>query len=255
LVIGQREAHVFCASLDVEDSRLTRLAFALSEDERARANRFRFDRDRRRFIASRGLLRELLGSLLCVEASRLAFSYTARGKPSLAVPKSGQSLCFNLAHADSLAVYAVAWEHELGVDVERLRRINGAESFVERYFSERELANFLSTPLHQRAEAFFNCWTCKEACLKASGHGIGDSLSRIEISIVPGRPARLLNLVGDSQAPHHWLLQSLAPAASYVGALAAPRGCHLRVHCWKMARNESGTAMGGSSNATAGTCC
>jgi 4'-phosphopantetheinyl transferase len=233
LQLTQDEVHVFCASLDLDASRLADLALTLSKDERERAERFRFRKDRIRFIASRGLLRELLGWLLRVDASRLAFSYAPHGKPSLAEPVSGRSLCFNLAHADSLAVYAVAWEREIGVDVERFRIIEGAESFAERYFSKREVSNLLSTPLHQRTEAFFNCWTRKEACLKASGHGIGESLSRIEVSLIPGQPARLLSLVGDSQAPDHWLLQSLAPAAAYVGAVAAARARHLHVRCWK----------------------
>jgi 4'-phosphopantetheinyl transferase len=238
---GTEEIHVFCASLDLDASRLAHLALALSEDERARAERFRFNKDRARFVASRGLLRELLGWLLRVESNRLAFSYAARGKPALAEPASGQSLCFNLAHAGSLAVYAVAREHEVGVDLEHFRTIEGAESFAERYFSQRELADWRSVPHSQRMEAFFNCWTRKEACLKAIGCGIGDSLSRIEVSLIPGQPTRFLGMIGDSQAPAHWLLQPLTPAPAYVGALAAERGRHLQVHCWKWQVKEWAT--------------
>lgn len=238
---GPGEIHVFCASLDLPASRLAHLALGLSEDERARAERFRFNKDRARFVAGRGLLRELLGWLLRVESNRLTFSYTARGKPALAEPASGQSLRFNLAHADSLAVYAVAREHEVGVDVEHFRSIEGAESFAERYFTERELADWRSVPLSQRTEAFFNCWTRKEACLKAIGCGIGDSLSRIEVSLTPGQPTRFLSMVGDSQAPDHWLLQPLTPALAYVGAVAAERGRHLRVRCWKWQAREWAT--------------
>ena len=205
----------------------------LSEDERARASGFRFDRDRKRFIAGRGLLREILGRLLRVEASRLVFSYTASGKPILTTPPRGQSVHFNLAHAGSCAVYAVTLEHEVGIDLERLREIEGAEQLVERVFSEREAAQWRSVPRPQQAEAFFNCWTRKEACLKATGQGISEFLTQIEVSLIPGQPAGLVGIVGDSQAPTHWLLESLAPAAAYVGAVALPRGRQLRVNAWK----------------------
>lgn len=233
LKLENGELLVFSASLEPSDSRLADLALSLSEDERARAARFRFDKDRRRFIASRGLLRELLGWLLHVEASLLAFSYTARGKPVLAAPVSGHSLHFNLAHADSLAVYAVAWEHEVGIDIERIRPIKGAEAVAERFFSAREFAHWRSVSPHQRIEAFFNCWTRKEACLKATGDGISESLNQIEVSLIPGQPARLHSVTGDSRASTRWLLQSLTPEPAYLGAVAAPQGSHLRVNCWK----------------------
>ena len=227
------EIQMFCASRAVSDVRLEELALTLSEDERARAERFRFDRDRRRFIASRGLLREVLGRLLGAKADRLAFAYTARGKPVLAAPASGHYLHFNVAHSDSLAVYATAWEYEVGIDIERLRPIEGAEAIASRFFSERELAQWRSVPSRQRMEAFFNCWTRKEACLKATGDGISELLSQIEVSLVPGHPPRLFNMAGDPRAATRWLLESLTPAPTYLGTVAVPQGAHLETHCWK----------------------
>lgn len=227
------ELLVLSTSLELSDSCLARLALALSADERARATRFRLDKDRKRFIASRGRLRELLGLLLQVEPSLLVFGYTARGKPVLVSPVDGPSLHFNLAHADSLAVYGVAWEHEVGIDIERLRPIKGAEALAGRFFSEREFAQWHSVPSRHRMEAFFNCWTRKEACLKATGDGISELLSQVEVSLIPGQPARLLNMAGDSWAGARWLLQSLTPCPAYVGAVAVPHGSHLWVNCWK----------------------
>jgi len=233
LTLASGEIQMFCASRDLNDVRLADVTLTLSEDERGRAARFRFDKDRRRFIASRGLLRELLGRLLGVKPDRLAFAYTARGKPVLAAPASGRRLHFNVAHSDSLAIYAAAWDYEVGIDIERLRPIEGAEAIACRFFSERELAQWRSVPSRQRLEAFFNCWTRKEACLKATGDGISELLSQIEVSLVPGHPSRLFNMVGDPRAATRWLLQSLTPAPTYLGTVAVPQGAHLGIHCWK----------------------
>jgi 4'-phosphopantetheinyl transferase len=233
LKLARGELQMFCASRDLSDERLADLALTLSEDERVRAARFRFDKDRRRFMASRGVLRELLGRLLGVQADRLAFAYTARGKPVLAAPASGHGLHFNVAHADSLAVYATAWDYEVGIDIERLRPVEGAEAIASRFFSERELAEWRSLPSRQRMEAFLNCWTRKEACLKATGDGVSELLSQIEVSLVPGHPARLWKMAGDPRAATHWLLQSLTPAPTHLGSVAVPQGTRLRIHCWK----------------------
>jgi 4'-phosphopantetheinyl transferase len=235
LKLGKGELLVFSASLELNDSRLAELALSLSEDERARAVRLRFDRDRRRFIAGRGLLRELLGWLLRVEASQLAFGYTARGKPVLAAPASGHALHFNVAHADSLALYAVAWEHEVGIDIERLRPIMGADAIAERFFSDREFAQWRSVSSRQQIEAFFNCWTRKEACLKATGDGISESLDQVEVSLIPGQPVRLLRIPCDPRAATRWLLRSLS-LGGYLGAVAAPQGSDLKVSCWRWGR-------------------
>jgi 4'-phosphopantetheinyl transferase len=236
LKLARDELLVFRASLDLSDSRLADLTLSLSEDERARAARFRFDKDRRRFIAGRGLLRELLGWLLRVEASLLVFGYTGRGKPVLAAPASGHSLHFNLAHADSLAVYAVAWEHEVGIDIERLRTIMGADAIAERFFSEKEFAQWRSVSCRQQMEAFFNCWTRKEACLKATGDGLSESLDQVEVSLIPGQPVQLLNMPCYSRTVTRWLLQSLSLGPAYLGAVAAPHGSHLAVNCWQWSR-------------------
>lgn len=230
------ELLVFSASLDLSDSRLADLTLLLSEDERARAARLRFDKDRRRFIAGRGLLRELLAWLLRVEAGLLAFGHTARGKPVLAAPASGHALHFNVAHADSLVVYAVAWDQEVGIDIERLRPIMGAEAIAERFFSQREFAQWRSVSSRLQMEAFFNCWTRKEACLKATGDGISESLDQVEVSLIPGQPVRLLNMPCDTRALRRWLLRSLSLGPTCLGAVAAPQGSHLTVNCWKWNR-------------------
>ena len=219
---------VFYAPLDVPAKRLDELAQSLSEDEWQRAERFHLERDYRRFVAGRGTLREILAALLDMNPASLMFSYCEFGKPRIAAPAAARSLHFNLAHSDSIAVYAIA-KHELGVDVERIRAMDDADQIASRFFSQREKNCLLALPAEQRTEAFFNCWTRKEAYLKAIGSGLDDCLDQIEVSLAPGEAAELLGVPDDSQP---WFLHSLVPAAEFVGALAIqPEDS--RVNCWK----------------------
>lgn len=210
------EVNVFSAPLDVPANRLEELVQLLSEDERQRAEHFHLERDRRRFIAGRGTLREILGMLLDVKPASFVFSLGEFGKPRIAAPVAAHSLHFNLAHSDSIAVYATA-NHELGVDVERIRVLDEAQQIASRFFSKREEKCLLALPLEQRVEAFFNCWTRKEAYLKATGRGLDDCLDQIEVSLAPGEAAELLAFPDGLQS---WSLHSLIPAAEFVGALA-----------------------------------
>ncbi|MGH7993070.1 MAG: 4'-phosphopantetheinyl transferase family protein, partial [Limisphaerales bacterium] len=165
------EIHIFCAPLDLPSARLRQLAETLSADERIRAAHFQFDQDRNRFMAGRGLLREILGWLLRLPPAALIFSYGAHGKPQLAAAPADRWLHFNLAHSDSLAVYAVSCSFEVGVDVERIRHIPEAGQIAAQFFTRSEAAHWRALPPAQQSEFFSDCWTCKEAYLKAIGMG------------------------------------------------------------------------------------
>jgi 4'-phosphopantetheinyl transferase len=234
LHLHDREIHLFCMSFEQPPTRVRELEDLLSRAERERADRFHFENDRRRFVVSHGGLREILGELLQVPARRLEFSCGPHGKPHLAGMLNEPGLRFNLAHAGSLAVYAVALRQEVGVDVEQFRRVDGADTFAGRFFSKRELEEWNAVPRDLRMEAFFNYWTRKEACLKATGQGICDCLSQIEVSLFPGTPARVISETGPAERLGRWCLQSLVPAVGYVGAVAAElRGFDLRIQQWR----------------------
>jgi 4'-phosphopantetheinyl transferase len=233
LKLGEGSIHVFCSTLDVPAKRREALARTLSLDEQQRAERFHFERDRQRFVVGRGTLREILGCLLEVDPAGLSFSYGKYGKPRLAGTAAARGLCFNVAHSDSMALYAIA-DREIGVDVEHIRPVAEAEQVALRFFAPRERSCYQSLPPERRLEAFFNCWTRKEAYLKALGAGLRDWLAEIEVSLAPGEPARLLAVPGDLQSPMRWLLHALAPAADYVGAVAF-QSADPRVSCWHWA--------------------
>ena len=198
-----------------------RAAFAvLSPDERARADRFVHGRDRRRFVMARARLRELIGERLGVAPQSVRFGYGTYGKPSLAIPH--HDIRFNIAHSEDLAVYAFASGVELGVDVERLREIDDADRLVAR-FSPRERRAYESLPPGDRPVGFLNCWTRKEAFIKATGQGLSLPLDSFDVTLTPGTPAEILRVGTVRGATCGWRLQSFTPAQGFVAALVRER--------------------------------
>jgi 4'-phosphopantetheinyl transferase len=199
---------------------MAQAASLLAPGEAERAARFRFEGGRHRAIAGRGQLRAVLGRCLGADPAALEFSYGPHGKPALAGVWSGSGWHFNLAHSADLALLAVTRSGPVGVDVERLRPLADAGQLVSRFFSPREDAAFRPLPEDRKAAAFFRLWTRKEAWLKATGEGIAHSLDRVEVSFLPGEPARFLSLPEGPAALSRWRLHDLDCAPGFVAALA-----------------------------------
>lgn len=205
------EVHSWCASLDVPPEASARLYATLTPDERNRSARFRFERDRQRFIVAHGVLRELLGRYLRAQPGRISYVYNAFGKPALDGEFGGR-LKFNLSHSAGLALIAIAAEADVGVDLECIRGQSDYAEIARRFFSAAEVGQLTALPSDRYAEAFIGCWTRKEAYLKARGVG----------------------LAGFSVPPpdERWSLLTLQPAAGYVGALAI-EGSGWRLSQWQ----------------------
>jgi len=220
LELADDEVHVWIASLDALAPNLPQLTETLSASELYRAGRFQFGLDRSRFIARRGLLRILLARYLDADPAQLSFSCGPYGKPEFSGLRDATPLQFNSSHSSGLVLFAVARRVPVGVDIERLRPIPDIDRIAAKFFSSRENTMLGTVPAGQRLEAFFNCWTRKEAYLKATGDGITDGLLQIEVSLAPGQRAELLSVNGDSRAAGLWFMHSLAPAPGFVGAIA-----------------------------------
>ena len=222
VAVSSDEVHVWRASLDQPTWYVQRLTQILSADERLRAEQFHFEQDWRRFTVARGLLRRILSCYLDVKPSDLQFCYGPAGKPCL--PRSEMTdwgrVRFNLAHSRGLALYAITYDREVGIDLEHIRPMPDAEQIAARFFSSREVAAFRTTPPNKKLLAFFNCWTRKEAYLKANGDGLAQPLDQFEVSLAPGEPARLLRIHNDPQAASRWSIQELTPATGYAAAIA-----------------------------------
>jgi 4'-phosphopantetheinyl transferase len=224
------DVHVWRFALDLDTALLARLRETLAEEECRRADRFHFEKDRRHFLAGRGGLRFLLGAYLGRRPEEVRFVYGNQGKPRLADEDNTDSLRFNLTHSHGLALLAVTRGREIGVDVERLRDMErDGEGLAERFFSPRETAELRALPPELRREAFFHCWTRKEAYIKAKGQGLSLPLDQFDVSLHPDEAA-LLATRFDPDDAQRWSMQSLRPSAEYVAALVV-EGHEWRLWC------------------------
>ncbi|MDG4552190.1 MAG: 4'-phosphopantetheinyl transferase superfamily protein [Candidatus Contendobacter sp.] len=213
------EVHLWLATLDRPPLPLPALAATLTVDERERAARFRFSEHRDRFIAGRGLLRELLGRYLDRSAAALRIEPGAHGKPALAGADIGAELHFNLSHSSDRVLYAVA-HREVGVDLERLDRSVNHAAIIERVCAPREWAAFRALPAERLQSAFFACWTRKEAIAKALGGGLASGLRTFEVCCRPDVDPDKRASVRDGQG-REWSVLNLEPESGWIGALAA----------------------------------
>lgn len=221
------EVHVWRIALDMGEAALARLRDTLAGDERQRTERYHFETDRRHFLAGRGALRCLLAAYLRRRPEDVGFTYSNYGKPLLA-GEDGTRLRFNLTHSHGLALLAVALGRDLGVDLERIRADLEGEQLAERFFSPSEVAALRSLPIELRRQAFFHCWTRKEAYIKANGKGLSLPLDGFDVTLRPGEPAALLATPHDPAEARRWSLRNLEPGDGFAGALA------VEGHSWQL---------------------
>ncbi len=208
------EIHVWQAHLNVDRPVLADLRSSLSDDEVARAARFHFDEHRDRYIAARGILRDILSRYRSEQPRAIEFSYGAFGKPAFKDQASNERIQFNLSHSGGLALFAVAAGIELGVDVEEIRPGPADMEIAEHFFSGTEVAALRALPASVQREAFFNCWTRKEAYVKALGGGLQVPLDSFDVSIAPGEPTAL-HLGQKRDDKRKWSLRALRAAPGY----------------------------------------
>lgn len=232
-VLGDGEIDVWRARLDLGPYDVDKLRSTLSPDERTRADRFVLPQHRARFAAARGILRDILSRYLDCAAEALDFHYGPSGKPALAPGSGPREIRFNLSHSHGLALYSVARSRELGVDVELISSRVAEERIAERFFSPAEVAALRALPASARTAAFFRCWTCKEAYIKAKGGGLSIPLDSFDVSVTPGGPAALLGVRDDPLEAARWSLEELSTGSGYAAALAAEgTGWTLRLWEW-----------------------
>jgi 4'-phosphopantetheinyl transferase len=230
--LGSADLHVWAAPLNEARATVVDSGTLLSAEERQRAERFHFERHRRRFIIGRGLVRSLLGRYLNTAPAKLIFGYGPQGKPALEDNFAESGLHFNVTHSEDLALVAVTRLGDVGVDVEKVRWLADFDELVSRFFSPREAAVFRDLSEEEKSGAFFNLWTRKEAWLKATGEGIAHSLNRVEVSFLPGEPARLITLPDNLELGGDWSLCELAPAGGFAAAVAI-RSRTFHLDCWR----------------------
>jgi 4'-phosphopantetheinyl transferase len=226
------DVHVWAASLDTPLEKISSYERTLSSDERNRAKQFKLDHHRKRFVAGRGILRALLSSYAEIEPAKVQLRYSPQGKPFLAGFPEDCILQFNLAHSSDLMLIAITRVCSVGVDVERVQPATEIENVAKHFFSSGEARRLSALPKEQRISAFYKIFVRKEAYLKATGAGLSDMMSQIEVSFLPYQPTRILSISGDTQAAAYWTLMELGPAAGFIGAVAA-EAKNLRFLLWQ----------------------
>jgi len=211
---------IVTARLDVGLEAVCKAAALLTRAEIERACHFAVESDRRRFIVARARLRQHLGVRLGIAPDEVELEYGPHGKPALAARHGDSGLRFSVSHSDNLAAFAFTTGLDIGVDVEKIRTVREADSLVEQFFSPRERALYRALEPQYRQRAFFNCWTRKEALVKALGEGLRLPLDSFDVTLAPGEPAELLRIDERAGAECGWVIREFSPSPDVVGAVA-----------------------------------
>ena len=216
LELESRQVDVWRVPLDLRSAAVKSLGSTLSVEESQRAARFHFPEDRTRYIIAHSSLRNILSRYLNCDPDQLNFSTNEYGKPAL----DSHNLEFNLSHSGDFALIAVSGEQKVGVDVERIRPDMEIESMARRFFSPDEVSDLMTLPPEEREVGFFNCWTRKEAYIKAQGLGLSLPLDSFDVSLTSNEPAILRTTRPDPKETAQWTLVSLDVESNYRAAVA-----------------------------------
>lgn len=210
---------VLLARLDIAPAAVVGATALLSDEERKRGARFAFVRDRSRYTVAHSWLRRLLGARLGLRPEAVELVYGEHGKPALAAHLASSELHFNLSCSHGLAVCAFTAGREIGVDIESVLPLAAVAPIGDRFFSQREQATYRTLPERDKAQGFFNCWTRKEAFIKALGVGLSLPLDTFDVSLIPGEPARILRVGTTAGEDCGWKLHSFQPCPGFIGAI------------------------------------
>ncbi len=213
------ETHLWRIHLKPESADTQFSPAVLSPDERRRAEKYHFEKDRKQFANARAALREVLSRYLDLTPNQVEFSYNRYGKPELKIEKSGDFPVFSFSRSREIALCAVTRKCKIGVDIEFINEDSANAEIAERFFSPDEIAALEKTPDNLKTAAFFSCWTRKEAFVKAVGKGLSYPLQNFSVSVKPEETAPLLT-VNDDRENSGWSLISFSPNPEYAAALA-----------------------------------
>ena len=214
--LSSHTVHIWQTNLTRSPQHLEFYQSILADDELKRARRFKFERDQQAFMIARGTLRMILSHYLNLAPKQIQFKYSSNGKPSL--DQAPLPLNFNLSHAYGKAIYAIALQENIGIDIEYIREIE-VISLAKRFFCDSEYQWLNSLNSEAQYAAFFRLWTCKEAYLKATGEGLV-GLQDIEIFTPLDSYPRILKISQDLELAKNWTMQTIETAENYLATLA-----------------------------------
>jgi 4'-phosphopantetheinyl transferase len=210
-----RMVTVWRIKLDPDDRTAETLRGHLAPDELERLARLHRSEVGRRWLVSRGALREIIAAELGTSPPSVRLELGPHGRPGLDPEAHRTDLDFNLSHSGDVALMAIGRGLRVGVDVERLRRGRDPLRVANRYFSAAEVEAVRAFPQADRPAAFLRYWTAKEALAKGLGLGLQAPIGQLELAAQPGGTMVPVRLARD------WRLVELTDLPSgYCGALA-----------------------------------
>lgn len=233
-LLGDRETHVWVAGLDLAPLQIDLLRGTMPQDERSRVDRSARTVKRDRHTAAHGILRDVLARYCACSPNAVAFDVGPHGKPMLAVSMQNDALRFNLSHSGECAMYAVANGPEVGIDIEIIRERTDITKIAESFFALQEVAALREMPASKQTDAFYACWTRKEAYIKALGMGLSYPLDSFQVCVEPEVRSGHIHTTLDPDDEHRWTLINVTPCAGYAAALVVekPQG---KVRYWRWA--------------------
>jgi len=231
---AKAEVYVWQIDIAVEGTQIYAYRRLLSPDEIQRADRFYFEKDRIRFITTRYAMRKILSDCLNVAPEELVFTYSAKGKPALAPGFNESGIRFNVSHSRDIALLAVAQGLCVGVDIEFINHELATDEIAANFFSTGEIDTFRSLSPGGKVAAFFDCWTRKEAYVKALGEGLSVPLGSFDVAFGPGIPAALLRVERSPEQLSRWSMYDVTAPPGYAAALVVEGREHqLRQGQWE----------------------
>jgi 4'-phosphopantetheinyl transferase len=208
--------HVWLLSQKQSQSCADQLREFLSVDELERAAKYRTQDVCNRYIVRRAALRIVLSRYLGILPPAVEFTYGAYGKPVL----DKNAIHFNLSHSDDLAILGISMAHELGIDIEATRPLADMALVAQHHFSSAEQTDLFALPEAQQLRGFYNCWTRKEAFIKADGRGLSIPLTAFDVTLKPDIPPRIYRIGADHDVESKWTLRDLPVVRGYTAAVA-----------------------------------
>lgn len=216
MIISRNEIHIYKTFSSNTENELNSFLELLNKEEKIKAYRFKFEKHRNNFISFRANLRIILSKYLNIHPAKIIFSYADRGKPFI----NDSDIKFNISHSDNFAVFAVTSYNEIGIDTEKIKDLPDALTIAKNYFSEMEVLQFAKVDENNYKQAFFNCWTRKEAFIKAIGEGLSYPLANFSVSFLPGEIPSMRWIKNNPEEAALWSIINLDIEIDFVTSLA-----------------------------------
>lgn len=200
--------------------RISVLRTVLTEEENQKANRFRFEEDRARFILGRGCLRVLLGGYQGIPPERVSLEFTSYGKPHI---QGEEPIHFNVSHSGEYFLIALSG-HPVGIDIELHHPRPHLLQIAQRFFSQPEWQYLESLVEEEQMPGFYRIWTRKEAFIKGVGQGLSYPLRAFSTLNTKGEVVILPDVDVPQAGSAGWFVQDLEATKGYSAAVATLGG-------------------------------